>query len=369
MKKDYEDDIYYEEGIDKKNNLFQSLKEAIASNPAAFYESLFAFIFTIAACVFLLFSIVKVKTLGGKEAPLTGLQVFFGRDGYGFNGFRFAIYTIPVLGILLMCVSKYVKVFKGMSSLFLIISAVLVICIPQLIDPSGSIYKSVELSTFAYFAIGLFIVSGILLFMSEYADSQYSVSEIAETSMLLAMAVIFQYIKIYSTEFGSINLQIVPLALIALRCKPSRSFLATGVVFGMITCLLDGYGLYTYPLEYLIAFGSISILSYFRRYVYRAGKPTAIGFAVIPSIIMLSTIVRYFMCCADAVIFWEYSWTAAFAGAALPVFISGLFAAVTMELLYIKPLFLINKLFPPADFKETTDTDVVVDTIESDNTF
>ena len=36
-------------------------------------------------------------------------------------------------------------------------------------------------------------------------------------------------------------------------------------IFGLVTCLTDGYGFYTYPFDYLIGFGSIAVFGFFSR--------------------------------------------------------------------------------------------------------
>ena len=352
--------------------MFKELKEQIKTHQGQFWESLFGFLIAVAGCVLLLFNVVETK-MGDTIIYLTGRQVFFGLDGFGLEGavgfIRLFIYGLPIFGILMICTSFFYKPLRGMASLFLISSGILILCIPQLINPDNTIYEYAKLTTFAYFAIGLFFVSAICLFLSEYTYEVYTVSEISEMAILIAMAIIFQYIKIYSTPYGSINLQIIPLAMIAMRCKSSRAFLASGIIFGMITCLLDGYGLYTFPLEYLIAFGSVSILSFFRKTLLVEGRPLIRGFFLIPLALGLATTIRYFCTIADSVIFWEVTFEEAAVGAAIPVFSSGLLAIIAMEIMYSSPIFIINKLFPPSDYKQLTKTDIVIDTINNEDNF
>ncbi len=353
--------------------MIKEIFKEIKSHQAQFWEILTAFVVTIVGCVLLTMDILVYKSNGSKQF-IAGTAVFFGAKDFPLNGFigflRLFIFALPILGLLLVCTSYFIKPLKGMGSLFLMCSAVLVLCVPYFIDQNGDIYGgTLKLTIYGYVSMSFFIIGAVLLFMSEYTDEIYSVGEIAETAMLLAMAVLFSYIKIYSSDFGSINLQIIPLALIAFRCKSSRTFLFCGVIYGLITCFLDGYGLYSYPLEYLIAFGSVCILSFCRKPLLNEGKPVVYGYFLIALLLGISTCIRYLCCVVDAVFFYGTTWSQAFVGAALPVFISGLFAIVVMEIFYTKPIFLINKMFPPADYKELTKTDVVVDTIEGDDTF
>ena len=91
----------------------------------------------------------------------------------------------------------------------------------------------------------------------------FSVRDIAEMGILCALAIIldvFVKIQIGASEGGSINIAMLPLFVIALRQGWFKGFLSGAIVFGLTTCLIDGYGIITYPLDYFVAYGSVGIL-------------------------------------------------------------------------------------------------------------
>ncbi|MDY2888225.1 MAG: ECF transporter S component [Candidatus Caccosoma sp.] len=91
--------------------------------------------------------------------------------------------------------------------------------------------------------------------------------DFVEIALFCAIAIVLdQFVKIpIGAAGGSLNLSAVPLFIIALRHGPIKGFFAGGVVYGVITCLLDNWGFMWYPLDYLLSFGSICILGLFAR--------------------------------------------------------------------------------------------------------
>ena len=91
--------------------------------------------------------------------------------------------------------------------------------------------------------------------------------DFVEIALFCAIAIVLdQFVKIQiGAAGGSLNLSVVPLFIIALRHGPIKGFFAGGVVYGLITCLLDNWGFMWYPLDYLLSFGSICILGLFAR--------------------------------------------------------------------------------------------------------
>jgi thiamine transporter len=90
--------------------------------------------------------------------------------------------------------------------------------------------------------------------------------EITEMALLVALAIILNLPGLSFTiqaNGGSISLTTLPLIILALRLGPIKGFVGIGIVYGLITNLIDGYGFATYPLDYLLAYGSISIAGFF----------------------------------------------------------------------------------------------------------
>ncbi len=80
---------------------------------------------------------------------------------------------------------------------------------------------------------------------------------------------------------GSISIAMLPLILISIRKGTLKGFIASGIIFGFITCLLDGYGIITYPLDYLLGFGSLSVAGLFRNKINQSKKVTRYIFFVL----------------------------------------------------------------------------------------
>ncbi len=185
----------------------------------------------------------------------------------------------------------------------------------------------------------------------------FSVSDIAEIAILCALAVAldrFAKIPIGATG-GSINPSMLPLFIIALRHGWFKGFIGGGVVYALTTCLLDGYGFQYFLLEYFVAFGAVAILGIFANYINKKlmnenGQNTAILYGVIFGCVACAAVIRFFGASIDSVIFYEYSWTAAFAYNATYVFPSAtaVFILICALLPAIKQ---INKQFPSVYLK------------------
>lgn len=114
--------------------------------------------------------------------------------------------------------------------------------------------------------VGMLLVS--LYYVSKILESnQFTINDIVEIAMLVSLALVLDLaifkIKVVA-QGGSISLAMVPLVLIALRKGFVKSFIACGIVYGFLNCLIDGYGFITYPLDYLLGFGSLAIVGLFR---------------------------------------------------------------------------------------------------------
>ena len=93
-----------------------------------------------------------------------------------------------------------------------------------------------------------------------------TIREMAEIGMLAALAVILnlQFLRIQvQASGGSIDFAMVPLFVLCYRHGFIKGFFGCGIIYGLIACLADQYGIFTYPLDYLMAFGSISFAGLF----------------------------------------------------------------------------------------------------------
>ena len=141
--------------------------------------------------------------------------------------------------------------------------------------------------------------------------SIFTVKDLTEISVLVGLALVLDtFVKIpIQIAGGSANIACVPLFIIALRHGPIKSFIAGGVAFGLLSCLIDGYGFIYYPMEYLIAFGAVSVLGIFGRLIHELfikdykGKLFAILLTI--SMIFLAGLIRFFSASVDSYIFYH----------------------------------------------------------------
>ena len=132
-----------------------------------------------------------------------------------------------------------------------------------------------------------------------------TLKDLAEIAILCAMAVGLDRLKI-PFPTGSLNLSCVPLIIIALRHGPFKGFIAGGIVFGIITCLIDGYGFITYPMEYLLAFGATGVVGFASPYIIKnfgkSLKHTILSYVFLVASIAVWMVIRYFCACFDSIV-------------------------------------------------------------------
>lgn len=122
-------------------------------------------------------------------------------------------------------------------------------------------------ATFSVFSL----LMALILFSYVFNAKKYSVQEIAETAIMVALAVVLdQFCKIpIQANGGSISFSALPLFIIAIRYGAFKGFIASGFIFGFITCLMDGYGFQTFPFDYLIALSGYGLVGTFYNFAKR----------------------------------------------------------------------------------------------------
>lgn len=208
--------------------------------------------------------------------------------------------------------------------------------------------SSTKLGFGSTWAAALAFASALLNFSESSNKEPIDVKDVAEIGVLSAMAIGLQFIKIQiGATGGSINLGLVPLFMVALRKGPTKGFIASAFVFGLITCITDGYGFSLYPLDYLVAFGGCAALGFFRNFCFTNDEKgyNYLGFVWIAVGVILGSLIRFVGHTASSIINYGYTLTAAMAYNYIYVFVTGGVSLVAMELLYI-PLAKVNKMFP-----------------------
>lgn len=135
-----------------------------------------------------------------------------------------------------------------------------------------------EVSHLMGFLIILFLYIGctIVFITKFFENNRIFITDIVEIAVFVAIAIIldlpFLKLKVVANG-GSISLVMLPLIFISLRKGPIKGFLACGILYGLITCLTDGYGFATYPFDYLLGFGSCAIVGFFKKPITTVKKP------------------------------------------------------------------------------------------------
>lgn len=209
-------------------------------------------------------------------------------------------------------------------------------------------FKSVEIGwgnalsiAFASFAAGASLIPS-------FRKNSLTVRDIAEDGMLIAMAFGLNFLKLFSAPTGgSVNLQMLPLMLIALRHGPFHGFLCGGLIYGLLTCLTDGYGFATFPFDYLIGFGSVAVLGFFRPLIFGENQK---GYNLKGEIFLflgglLSTALRYVGGTVSSMVVYGADITYALWYNSIYITVSGAFAFAIIMALY-GPLLRVHRMFP-----------------------
>ncbi len=123
-------------------------------------------------------------------------------------------------------------------------------------------YKKIVPITYSY---GIYLISLIglefILIRRLFDKMNFTVYDMSEMAILCALALVLDKIKIpVGATGGSINASAVPLFIIAIRFGFLKGIISSSVIFGVISCMLDGYGFQFYPFDYLIAFSGYAFV-------------------------------------------------------------------------------------------------------------
>lgn len=177
----------------------------------------------------------------------------------------------------------------------------------------------------------------------------FSVKDIVEMGMLIAVAVILD-LPVFKIRIGSnggaISLAMFPLFVLCLRQGPFKGIISCGLIFGVITCAIDGWGFATFLLDYLAGFGVIGLFGFVRPFIdFTTKKYTIKNVVFLVLGILISVAGRLLASTLSGIIFYEYNFLASLAYNAAYVLPSGGIAMCLFILLY-RPLMTIEQKFP-----------------------
>lgn len=178
----------------------------------------------------------------------------------------------------------------------------------------------------------------------------FSVKDIVEIAMLVAIAIVLDLpgLKIsIGSSGGSISFSIIPLFILAYRKGIFKGFIGIGIVYGLMTCLIDGWGIQTYPFDYLLAYGSLSIVGLFGNVAFPkdANNYSVKGIIFIFISILIATFLRLSFSTLSGIILYELDFVGSLVYNCLYVLPSS-GVAITILIILYRPILAVNRAFP-----------------------
>ena len=230
--------------------------------------------------------------IGGTHTSIIGIL-----QNYEVNGVFatvFAAFAAYFIGVILLFLPRDKKWVAPVSNIFLVSASILFSCTKSVVE-NAVICDSFKVSASP---IVLAITSlGAAIYICRYIfdNSKLDIKDIAEIAIFVSFAFVLDLplfkIKIVANG-GSISLIMLPLVLLSLRKGFFKGFIGAGIVFGLVSCFLDGYGLITYPLDYLLGFGSLAVVGLFRKFIIGKEKITWINYAILFGVTLLAMSLR-----------------------------------------------------------------------------
>lgn len=237
------------------------------------YKVLLTIILFLCSFIFLILPAFEIVLTSGEDNVLINLYnlVF----GVGINGFNinldvFALlsFIFVILGLLSYLVSLLLKDEKKnipllISSFSVVAGIIFYVVISygfDLFNPSISSYENFDklIVSEASFICYLVLEAVILVLVTSSLKLKkliFTTREIAEISMMVALAVVLDKIKIQvGSSGGSINASALPLMILSIRIGFIKGVFASSILFGVITNIIDGWGIQTLPFDYMIGF-------------------------------------------------------------------------------------------------------------------
>lgn len=314
------------------------------------WANLVSIALSVLAFGFLFLTLVKFKDADGNKSYLY-IWDLFGAGQFQFMfviGYALLIASVPLL------ISAFVFEKKGnaistAASACQFLAAVAFILTPMMYANSmGGKSGTMEIGLALTFAFAL----AASLFSFIYASSKMpiTVHEITEDAILVAAAFALNFLKVGIGETGgSINLQLLPIYIIALRHGPFHGIISGGIVLGLTTIFADGYPFVTFPFDYLIGLGSAGLLGFFKPLIMGKEQKTynVQGELFIFVGILAASVVRMVGATASSMLFYGMQkdfWGAVIYNIAY-VGPSALLCAVILMALY-GPFLRVNRLIP-----------------------
>ena len=275
---------------------------------------------------------------------------YFG-NGNPMNWTMWLTLGLIIVGTAFAALSLVIKGFATASSLAYLVAMCLLFLAREFFGGNADAIENYHDASIGYgAALGILFlaVGAVFALIFDYSKNEFNVRDMAEDGILIALAFGLNFVKIpVGASGGSANFQMLPLMLIALRHGPVHGFISGGIIFGLLTCLTDGYGFATYPFDYLIAFGSVAVMGFFRKYILVPGQRnyTLKGEMFLLAGGIVATFIRFVGSTTSSMVVYGYDFGAACAYNAVYIPVSGAIAVAFLMAIY-GPLCHLNTMFP-----------------------
>lgn len=276
---------------------------------------------------------------------LVNNEFVFGVQSVYTNVILAISFLLPFIGSLLVLLTPKIKDIELISIALTLLGGILILTSQE---------KQGMLAFCSIILVILAFLNVLLLFISLNKKNMYSTYDIVEGAMLIGIAIALDLpgLKIrLGTGGGSISFTTIPLIILALRQGPTKGFIGIGIIYGLITCLLDGWGLATYPFDYLLGYGSLCVVGYFKPLIFIGDKVRFKGFLFLGIGIVISVFLRLCSGILSSMVLYQYNFIGALSYNALYVLPSGGISLVIIMLLY-KPLLMLENHFANHRFGE-----------------
>ena len=314
------------------------------------YSWIIAALLGLLAILFLLGTVVSYTIkLGDGTKITTDIHLWdYFKGQYDFDWSMYITLGLIVLGIVFSLLHNVNVSFGSAAGMTFVLTIPMLALSREFFANNNIEYlKSVEFGWGSALSIACCIGAFIFSVSSNFSNESIKTRDIAEDGILIAAAFILNLVKIpVSTGGGSINFQMLPLFLIALRRGPAHGLVCGGIIYGLITCLTDGWGFATYPFDYLIGFGSVMVIGYFRRFIFSKDQDgyNLKGELFILLACLLATLIRFVGSTASSIIVYGVTLKEALIYNAVYIPVSGAIATALLMASY-GALIKINKRY------------------------
>lgn len=296
------------------------------------------------------------EVVGGEKVNhyyTLGTLLFKNPAGPGVQIVYLFIYLImPLVSCVLLCFHKVHRNFTVAALLMFSFCAVTSIVTKDLLVDILKAHTGNSFEVKKVFfsgvlpTISLFVVA-VLSFAILSSSISITVQDITEMGMLIAIALGLNFIKLFQMPTGgSVNFQMLPLFILAIRKGPVKSFIGAGIIYGLVSCMTDGYGFATYPFDYVLGFGSVCIIGFFTPFLFKEKGTYGIkGMVILFLACAISTSLRFIAGTISSMVIYDVDLVGSLIYNSLYVYISGLICTVVLLALY-GPIKIVNKRFP-----------------------